>query len=666
MSHSATKPAKRNSSKLPFERAESKPADGDEQSRELLVDRLTGELKQITALYNIGVALNSSLDPREIIWTLYKETGRFIDTSNFALVIYDENAKTLNFLLVFDQKQRLRPFSIAVSDDSALTGYLFSTEAPILVRDLRDSDKEFELSHFYPGKRIGSWLGVPIMNPVLTGESAQGAIIVWSYEPNVYTSHHVWLLSAIGTQASIAIRNARLFESSQRRAAEMARLKDGANQRAEEMAHLKDVAQRKADEMVFLNDVARSLSATLNLETVLTKIMEQVDDMLDVEAGSLLLTDVDSGDLVFQIALGDKGREVKPFRVPQGQGIAGRVALTGEPLVIADAGLDERHFKALDEKTQFRTRNMLCVPLILRNQSIGVLQVLNKKEGEFTQNDTDLLSSIASYAAIAIENARLYESLEAEHNRTIEAEQEARKTLARDLHDGPTQLVAAILMNLDFAKKALEKDPSLLPKSFDDMFELADRASHQMRTLLFELRPLVLETHGLGAALEVFLDRRQKDIGDDRKTALRLKIITDDPSGDISRRDGTVETTIFSIVQEVVNNAIKHAKADNIAVELKETPDGIYTEITDDGVGFDVVQVLRDYETRGSLGMINLRERTESIGGEFSMTSQIGEGTRTRLFVPNEKAEKDKRKKKRVTGMLKLPTDTAPVKSRLQ
>ena len=666
MTHSATKPAKTNSSELPFEQAESTPADGDEQSRELLVDRLTGELKQITALYNIGVALNSSLDPREIIWTLYKETGRLIDTSNFALVIYDENAKTLNFLLVFDQKQRLKPFSIAVSDDSALTGYLFSTEAPILVRDLRDSDKEFELSHFYPGKRIGSWLGVPIMNPVLTDESAQGAIIVWSYEPNVYTSHHVWLLSAIGTQASIAIRNARLFESSQRRAAEMARLKDGANQRAEEMAHLKDVAQRKADEMVFLNDVARSLSATLNLETVLTKIMEQVDDMLDVEAGSLLLTDVDSGDLVFQIALGDKGREVKPFRVPQGQGIAGRVALTGEPLVIADAGHDERHFKALDEKTQFRTRNMLCVPLILRNQSIGVLQVLNKKEGEFTQNDTDLLSSIASYAAIAIENARLYESLEAEHNRTIEAEQEARKTLARDLHDGPTQLVAAILMNLDFAKKALEKDPSLLPKSFDDMFELADRASHQMRTLLFELRPLVLETHGLGAALEVFLDRRQKDIGDDRKTALKLKIITDDPSGDISRQDGTVETTIFSIVQEVVNNAIKHAQADNIAVELKETPDGIYTEITDDGVGFDVVQVLRDYETRGSLGMINLRERTESIGGEFSMTSQIGQGTRTRLFVPNEKAEKDKRKKKRVTGMLKLPTDTAPVKSRLQ
>ena len=131
--------------------------------------------------------------------------------------------------------------------------------------------------------------------------------------------------------------------------------------------------------------------------------------------------------------------------------------------------------------------------------------------------------------AIAIENARLYESLEAEHNRTIEAEQEARKTLARDLHDGPTQLVAAIMMNLDFATKALEKDPSLLKDAFKEMQDLASRASHQMRTLLFQLRPLVLETQGLGAALQVFLDRRQKDIVEDQNTKLSLKIETTDP-----------------------------------------------------------------------------------------------------------------------------------------
>lgn len=621
-----------------------------------VVERLSNELKEITTLYNIGVALNSSLNPKQVVWTLYKETSRLVDTSNFALVIHDQQKEALNFMLVMDQNQRLKPFSVAMSADSGLTGYVLSTESPILVRELNNSKRKFELNQVYPDKQIQSWLGIPIINPVLSNEAAQGAIILWSYEPNAFTNHHVWLLSAIGTQASIAIRNARLFESSQRRANEMTRLKDSATERVEEMAQLKDMAQRKADEMAFINQVARTLSSTLHLDKVLTKIMEQVDEMLEVEAGSLLLIDPANGDLVFQIALGEKADKVKPFRVPKGQGIAGQVAQTGKPLVIADVEKDRRHFKAVDEKSEFITRNILCVPLILHDHPIGVLQVLNKKDGDFTQNDVDLLSSISSYAAIAIENARLYESLEAEHARTIEAEQEARKTLARDLHDGPTQLVAAILMNLDFAKKALDKDPSLLPKAVDEMYELASRASHQMRTLLFELRPLVLETQGLGAALQVFLDRRQKDIVEDQNTKLSLKIETDDPSGDISRQDGKIETTIFAIVQEVVNNAIKHAQADNINVELKETPKGIYTKITDDGKGFDVDGVMKDYETRGSLGMINLRERAESVGGELKIDSKIGEGTRTTIYIPKDYAEKQERIKKRVTtGMLTPP-----------
>lgn len=634
-----------------------------DRAEQKVIERLSGDLKEITTLYNIGVALNSSLNPKEVIWTLYKETKRLVDGSNFALALHDYRQNALKFMLVFEQGKRVKPFSIEMSDDEWLTAFVLTTQAPVLVRDMADSDRKFEINKNYPDKQIRSWLGAPIVNPARANDVAQGAIVIWSSEANAYNNHHVWLLSAIGTQASIAIRNARLLESSQRKAAEMARLKDSAQKRAEEMAKLNLTAQRKADELALLNEVSRILSATLNLDNVLTKIMEQVEDLLAVEAGSLLLTDPANGDLVFQIALGDKANEVKPFRVPKGQGIAGRVVQTGKPLVVSDAGRDQRHFKALDEKTHFTTRNMLCVPLVVQEQVIGVLEVMNKKAGDFTQSDTDLLKSIASYAAIAIENARLYETLETEHNRTIEAEQEARKKLASDLHDGPTQLVAAVMMNLDFATKALEKDPSLIPKTISEMQELTSRASHQMRTLLFELRPLVLEKQGLGAALQVFLDRRQKDV-EDRNTNLSLKIETDNSDGDVTRREGTVEATIFAIVQEAVNNAIKHAKADNIGIELKETPDGIYTSISDDGAGFDIEAVLKNYETRGSLGLLNLRERAEAIGGEFSMESKLGFGTRTSIFVPQEKAEKDKRIKKRaVTGRLSMPSNMPPLES---
>jgi len=149
--------------------------------------------------------------------------------------------------------------------------------------------------------------------------------------------------------------------------------------------------------------------------------------------------------------------------------------------------------------------------------------------------------------------------------------------------------------------------------------------------------------------VQVFLDRRQKDITGDTPR-LALKIETDNPSGDISRQDGKVEAAIFAIVQETVNNAVKHAQANNIVVQLTETATAIYTVIKDDGKGFDVDQVMNNYEQRGSLGMINLKERTELIGGELNMRSAPGHGTRITIQVPKEDAER--LKKRNTTGTL--------------
>ncbi len=601
------------------------PDGNDNNVDQRRLTRLSQEIKEITALYNIGVAVGSSLNLREVLYTLYKDSSRLIDTSNFAIVVYDEHNEILSFALVVDQGKKLKPFFIKQSRSQGLVGRVLATRAPVLVRDTAKTNTLFEVSRPAAERPIGSWLGIPILNPAAPSQSAQGVICIWSYEANAFSDHHLWLLSAIGTQAAIAIRNARLFESSQRRATEMA----------------------------FLNDVARTLSATLELDKVLVRIMEEVDELLQVEAGSLLLTDPANGDLVFQIALGDKGQEVKPFRIPRGQGIAGEVALSGKPLLITNVDKDERHFKEVDLKSNFITRSILCVPLILYDQVMGVLQVLNKKTGNFTQHDLELLNSIASYAAIAIENARLHENVLAERDRVIAAEEQARRQLARDLHDGPTQLVANIMMKVDFCRKALQKSPSLLPDELDAIQKLAERASRQMRTMLFELRPLVLETQGLGAALQVFLDRRQQDV---KGTRLRLEVSSQQPGEDIPRQDDKVEAAIFAIVQETVNNALKHAQAKNIVVKLNETGKAIHTIIVDDGVGFEVNTVMNNYEKRGSLGMVNIYERAQLIGGEVKVTSAPSEGTTITVIVPKEKEE---RMKKRGTGPLSLPGNKA-------
>jgi signal transduction histidine kinase len=402
-------------------------------------------------------------------------------------------------------------------------------------------------------------------------------------------------------------------------------------ERHHRQAELISNLEKRVEELAVLNEMSTSLSSTLDLDKVLTLIMERINAVLKVEAGSLLLIDDEPGELVFQIALGEKAEGVKPFRLPMGVGIAGHVAQSGKPLMISDAQKDRRHFREVDVTTDFLTRSILCVPMIFKGKVTGVIEIMNKLEGDFTESDLTLLNSIATYAAIAIENARLHQSVLAERDRVVVAQEEVQKKLARNLHDGPTQLVAGMLMRLDFVEKALTRDPTLVEEEIAKLMDLGQRASHQMRTLLFELRPLVLETQGLVPALETFLTRRQKD---EAGITLHLEITTDREDDQLTHRDLKDEAAIFAIVQEAVNNALKHAQADNIWVRLAEQAGELMVMVQDDGVGFDTAAVENGYEQRGSLGMVNIRERAELIGGHLTLRSAPGQGTEVMIRVP--------------------------------
>ena len=394
-----------------------------------------------------------------------------------------------------------------------------------------------------------------------------------------------------------------------------------------------DATQNWALGLALVEEIGQNLASTLNLKEVLTRLLTRVYNSIDVEDGSVLLIEEPSGDLVSQVVLGVlSARTTTPFRVPRGQGIAGEVALSGTPVIVNDAKADPRHFSKIDEATGFYTRSILCVPIFTHEKVIGVLEVFNKKSGAFTKQDQVLLSSIANYAGIAIENARLHQSVVEERDRVIHVQEEVSHRLQRDLHDGPTQLVAAIQMNLEFVQKALEhNEVKMAVEELESMNELAVRASHQMRTLLFELRPLILETKGLVPALEVFLERRQAETD---STTLKLVQNSDAIGGQISRLETKIEAAIFAIVQEAVNNATKYAQADNIVVKLDQAGNQLTIVIVDDGKGFDVASVFQDYEGRGSYGMVNLRERVAVAGGEYSIQSDIGSGTEIRVEVP--------------------------------
>ena len=161
--------------------------------------------------------------------------------------------------------------------------------------------------------------------------------------------------------------------------------------------------------LITLYNVSTIINSSLELNEVLSRIMNSVTEVVEAEAGSILLIDEETGRLFFEVATGEKGEEVKKFELKIGEGIAGWVAETGEPLLVPDATKDSRHFHEVGEKIKFKTKSILCVPLKLSGAVIGVAEVINKQNSpSFTEDDIPILDAFANQAAIAIGNARLY------------------------------------------------------------------------------------------------------------------------------------------------------------------------------------------------------------------------------------------------------------------
>ncbi len=171
---------------------------------------------------------------------------------------------------------------------------------------------------------------------------------------------------------------------------------------------LKKTAQRLA----ILTDIVKTANSILEPRKVIELIMAKIQQLIPSEAWSMLMVDEEKQELTFELALGEKGRDVSSFRVKMGEGIAGWVAQTGKPTIVNDTSRDPRFARRFDSQTQFRTRSILCAPLISRGRTIGVVQVINRRGGKFTQADLEVLLTLVEPCAIAIENAILFQRTE--------------------------------------------------------------------------------------------------------------------------------------------------------------------------------------------------------------------------------------------------------------
>jgi len=171
--------------------------------------------------------------------------------------------------------------------------------------------------------------------------------------------------------------------------------------------------EKTLSKLVKLTELSRILNSTLEPSTVKRRAMEAATELMEAEVGSLLLIDEETNQLYFDVALGDKEETVKTFHLNMGEGIAGWVAQHGDPLIVADAQSDPRFFREVDKKSKFTTKTVICVPVKVKEKTIGVLEAINKLDrGTFTEEDLTLFQSLADQVAVALDNARLMAEIE--------------------------------------------------------------------------------------------------------------------------------------------------------------------------------------------------------------------------------------------------------------
>jgi signal transduction histidine kinase len=372
-----------------------------------------------------------------------------------------------------------------------------------------------------------------------------------------------------------------------------------------------------------LLDVVRDLASTLELHPLLELLLDHLRTLVDYTGTAILV--LDGQELIFagirnpDSFTWDDARQIR-YPISSFGPVWPRL-LAGEPIIISDVrGRTEeaRIFRlmvgeeSLDTSLAFISTCM-WVPLVVRETLIGLLSITSCDLGAYTARDAALAQAIARQAAVAIENARLHERARRA------AVLEERQRLARELHDSVTDSLMAISRKTETAEHALEcGDHEPVNAALEEIATKTQQALSNMRLLLFELRPPLLEQQGLAAALGSRLQAVESRSG----LKADLECVGE------CRLSAETEHELFRLAQEALNNVLKHAHARAVQVRLELASEYATLEVCDDGVGFEPSSATRDH------GLERMRDVAARLGGTLSVESSIGRGTRVRAKVP--------------------------------
>lgn len=331
-------------------------------------------------LQEINELVGLDLELDELLSLIMDSILRLMQTDAGSILLLDKTRTKLIFKIAKGPKaEEVKKFDIPLGE--GIVGWVAAEEEPIIIPNPLE-DKRFK-------KEIAEEIGYLPYNllcvPLRSKKRVIGVIeLINTLGKESFTQDDKDLLLSVSNQIGILIENATLFH---------------------------DLVRRVSEKTV-LTEVARTVNSSLSVDNVLEISMKLVSQIMRAEASSLMILDAKKKELIFKVALGKKGKEVKEIRIPLGSGIAGYVAEHGEPLVIPDVTVEERFFKDVDEKSGFKTRSIICVPLKIKDKLIGVAEAINRIGGVFSPDDIELFEALAFQISIALENASLYKELE--------------------------------------------------------------------------------------------------------------------------------------------------------------------------------------------------------------------------------------------------------------
>lgn len=350
-------------------------------------------------LYHVSRELAAALDLRTVLQRVLVLSIRNVGAINGTLIVLDDNGQAVEATIVTGEQIHNHTTSqLRVTLERGLAGWVARQRQAVLVPDT-SQDERWLRRPDDAADRTGAKSAVSA--PLLVRDRLVGVMTLVHPNPGFFTLEHLALVQAIADQASIAVLNARLYAES----------------------------QRQTQVMTAIAESAAVITATLRLEDVLQRILEQISHALHVEVVSLALVDPQDEYLEFRASTGSKSQNVVGMRLQMGQGIAGWVAKEGQGTVVPDVREDSRFYQGIDRLTGFVTLAIACAPIRSHGKVIGIIEALNPKDGYFDPEALLVLTGVASLAGTAIRHAQLFESLQAAHQRYHELFEDSIDTI---------------------------------------------------------------------------------------------------------------------------------------------------------------------------------------------------------------------------------------------